>query len=481
MTSSSSGHLNVVLILADDLATWAVGAYGSADAQTPHLDKLASDGLLAENFFCASPVCSPARASLLTGKIPSQHGVHDWVRGGNAGPERIDFLDRQTALHDLLAGAGYRCGMIGKWHLGASDSPRDAFDTWFAYEKGGGVYYGAPVYRGTQLEQPAEYLTDVLASEAASFLRESVNDDRPFYLNLSFTAPHYPWVDSHPAELVELYANSTFDSVPRRPSHPWLLMQNPETAAAIQDPESSLRGYFAAVTGLDRAVGAVLEELDALGLAKDTLVIFVGDNGFNAGHHGIWGKGNGTLPQNMYDTSVKVPALFRHPGRIAPSSRSADILSAYDLLPTLMDYLNLDPIEASASLPGSSFLPLLRGIDPENGDRPVVVFDEYGPVRMIRTSEWKLVDRPEPEPSELFHLTSDPDEDCNLFDDPAHRHVRERLRSELDGWFKRYTVRELDGRHLPVLGLGQRTLVRGHTPSEAFVPMGPPGTIPILE
>ncbi|MFB7893640.1 sulfatase-like hydrolase/transferase [Microbacterium sp. NPDC056044] len=480
MTSSTDPRPNVVLVFADDLATWAIGAYGSRDAHTPNLDRLAAQGMLAENFFCASPVCSPARASLLTGKIPSQHGVHDWVRGGNAGLEGIDFLDGQTALHDVLSGAGYRCGMIGKWHLGASDSPREAFDTWYAYEKGGGVYFSAPVYRGADLEHPEAYLTDVLAEEAVDFLRGAAEDERPFYLNLSFTAPHYPWVDAHPIELVDLFADATFDDIPRMPAHPWLLLQNPETAAAIKDPEASLRGYFAAVAGLDRALGRVLDEIDALDLAGETLVALVGDNGFNAGHHGVWGKGNGTLPQNMYDTSVRVPAIFRHPRRIPSDVRISESLSGYDLLPTLLDFVGLDPLTVPTGLPGSSFTTLLEGAS-RGANHPIVVFDEYGPVRMIRTGEWKLVDRIAPEPSELFHLSRDPDEDQNLFDDPRYRQIRDQLKSQMEEWFERYTVPELDGRHLPVLGLGQRTLVRGHAPSDVFVPMAPPGTVPVLE
>lgn len=483
MASTDPARPNVLLVFADDLATWAVSSYGSPDAHTPTLARLAQSGATFDNFFCASPVCSPARASLLTGRIPSQHGVHDWIRGGNAGPDRIDFLEGQPTLQDALAGAGYRCGMIGKWHLGASDQPRPAFDEWYAYEKGGGVYFGAPMYRGTQLEHPEEYLSDVLATEAVEFVQQEAADGgHPFYLNLSFTAPHYPWVDAHPAELLELYRDNPFASIPREPSHPWLLLQNPETAAAIKDPESSLRGYFAAVSGLDRALGAVVDALEAAGLRESTLIAFVGDNGFNAGHHGIWGKGNGTLPQNMFDTSVRVPAIFSQPGRIPSGIRPDEMISGYDLLPTLLDYLGIPTVEhpGSPTLPGTSHGAALEGrrVDAEGC---VVVYDEYGPVRMIRTDEWKLVVRHPDGPDELFHLAVDPDERVDLIDDPDCAAVRDDLRGRLVDWFSRYVTPELDGSDLPVLGLGQRTRVQGHAPADVFVPMGPPGIEPVLE
>ncbi|MFB7893646.1 sulfatase-like hydrolase/transferase [Microbacterium sp. NPDC056044] len=480
MASTNPRRPNILLVFADDLATWAIGAYGSPDAHTPILDALSAAGCTLENFFCTSPVCSPARASLLTGRIPSQHGVHDWIRGGNAGPDAIDFLEGQPALHDALAAGGYRCGMIGKWHLGASDRRRPSFERWYAYEKGGGVYYSAPMYRGSELEHPEEYLTDALANEAVDFIRQAGNDERPFYLNLSFTAPHYPWVDAHPQELLDLYADCTFDSIPREPSHPWLLLQNPETAAAIKDPESSLRGYFAAVSGLDRALGRVWAAISEAGLDASTLIAFVGDNGFNTGHHGIWGKGNGTLPQNMYDTSIRVPAIFVQPGRIPSGRRDDAMVSGYDLLPTLLDYSGLDEPSGSENLPGMSQRAALLG-DGSGADAPVVVYDEYGPVRMIRDRRYKLVLRQGGGPDELFDLADDPDERIDLISDPAYAAVRDRLRSDLTAWFTLYADPAVEGHHLPVLGLGQKLPVRGNDPATAFVPMGPPGVEPVLE
>ena len=137
----------------------------------------------------------------------------------------------------------------------------------------------------------------------------------------------------------------------------------------------------------------------------------------NCGHHGIWGKGNGTRPQNMYDTSVKVPCIIGQPGRIAGDRVCDDLLSGYDIFPTLIEHAGLDE-PAGPGKPGRSFAAVLRGeaLDPEHG---IVVYDEYGPVRMIRTRDWKYVDRHPDGPHELFHLAEDPGERVNRIDDPA--------------------------------------------------------------
>jgi choline-sulfatase len=457
---------NVLLIFADDLGAWALGAAGNAEIITPALDGLAAKGVRFENFFCTSPVCSPARASLLTGTIPSQNGIHDWIREGNAGSGRIDFLQGRTTIPDVLHHHGYRCAMVGKWHLGASDSPRAPYDHWFAHEGGGGSYYDAPMFRGSEREEVSGYITDAIADDAIEYLHNSNDRDQPFYLNVSFTAPHHPWVDAHPQDLLDLYSETEFDSVPNEAPHPWLFMENPEVAAATADPIGSLRGYFAAVTGLDRAIGRILATLKECGFTSDTLVAFIGDNGFNAGHHGVWGKGNGTYPQNMFDSSVKVPAIFAQPDRIEPGRVESSLVSGYDLMPTLLDYLGIDPATPS-TVPGRSFRAALEGRVSES-QRHVVVYDEYGPVRMIRGERWKYVHRSPNGPHELYDLLTDPDERTNRAETTEYAEIIEELRERLRRWFADHAAPELDGQDLPVTGLGQVDLV-GRT--AAFQPL----------
>jgi len=176
------------------------------------------------------------------------------------------------------------------------------------------------------------------------------------------------------------------------------------------------------------------------------------DNGMNCGHHGIWGKGNGTRPQNMYDTSVKVPCLIAQPGRIAPAVSDA-MLSGYDVYPTLLDYAGV-PAPRAAAMPGQSFAAVLReGRAAPRDD--VVVFDEYGPTRMLRTRGWKYVHRYPDGPHELYDLATDPGERRNRIDDPASGDVVAALRARLERWFARYVDPLQDGAIKPVIGTGQ--------------------------
>ena len=452
MASRDPGRPNVLFILSDDQGAWAMRCAGNDDIITPALDGIAAGGVRFTDFFCTSPVCSPARASLLTGEIPSRHGVHDWIRAGNVGAGRVDYLAGQALLTDVAAASGYRCGLIGKWHLGASDVPRPGHVRWYAHQSGMSPYFDAPMVDGTRPIEVPGYLTHDLTDHALRFLHDEAPHAQPFWLALNYTAPHYPWIDSHPAEYTELYRNCAFASCPQEAPHPFTAHGNPATDEGFRRPRESLTGYFAATTAMDAGIGRVLAALEHLGLASSTLVIFMSDNGMNCGHHGIWGKGNGTRPQNMYDSSVKVPCLMAQPGRIAPAVSDA-LLSAYDVFPTLVDYLGLAD-GAARERPGRSFRALLdgRGAAP---DREIVVYDEYGPVRMVRTREWKYVHRHPDGPHELYDLVRDPGERTNRVDDPTVRMTLAMLRGRLDSWFARYVDPARDGRDKGVTGCGQ--------------------------
>ena len=175
----------------------------------------------------------------------------------------------------------------------------------------------------------------------------------------------------------------------------------------------------------------------------------------NMGHHGIWGKGNGTLPVNMYDTSVKVPGLFACPGVIPPGRVCHEMVSHYDLYETILDMAGV-PFEKPADMPGVSFADLLTGRSERVRDS-VVVFDEYGPCRMIRTMDWKLVLRYPDGPDELYDLREDPGEDRNLYGLPEYETVRRALAARLGDWFQRYVDPRFDGSKEAVRGKGQLT------------------------
>jgi arylsulfatase A-like enzyme len=462
---------NILFILTDDQGAWALGSAGNREIRTPNLDRLAARGMRCENFFCASPVCSPARASILTGRIPSQHGVHDWLSKGNlehaeglahaaagAGDVVSPYDDRCIAYlagirgtTDALAEAGYTCGLSGKWHLGDSLRPQMGFSYWHVVPYGGSDYNLSAWIVDGEVRRETGYLSDAITDHALAFLDSRRGQDGPFYLGVHYTAPHSPWEEGqHPADLTGLYADCAFESCPDLPAeHPWQINSAPRGRG--EKRLELLTGYYAAISGVDRGVGRLLAKLAELGLDGETLVIFTGDNGMNMGHHGIWGKGNGTFPLNMYDTSVKVPFIVSGPG-MPGGVVDEHLLSHYDLLPTLLDYLGL-PAEAG-DLPGRSFAPLLRGADLPERER-VVVYDEYGPVRMIRTREWKYVHRYPYGPHELYDLRSDPGEERNLFGQSESLAAAQALKGELDAWFQRYVDPRVDGAREPVTGKGQ--------------------------
>lgn len=454
---------NILIIMSDDQGPWAMNCAGTPELITPTLDRLASEGIRLANCFCVSPVCSPARASFLTGTIPSRHGIHDWLRSGNidvedgvtwSGRDRpIEYLAGLTGFTDILAANGYICGFSGKWHLGASGTPQKGHTYWCTHSLGGADYTDYYAFDNTpEMEHQTQYVTDFFTDRAIRFLDRHGSGDAPFCLSVHYTAPHSPWKQrEQPPEVWHRYDNCDFASMPVQPPHPWGGWDpKPE------DRRKTIQGYFTTITAMDAAIARILDRLDTLGIADNTLVFFSGDNGFNMGHHGIVGKGNGTFPLNMYEESVKIPFMARWPGHIPAGAVNEDLVSHYDFMPTLLECVGLKN-HTPSGLPGQSFAGILEGRN--GGSDSVVVFDEYGPVRMIREREWKYIHRYPQGPHELYCLAEDPGEKYNRIDEPDYREHAQRLREEMDEWFKLHLEPDRDGANLPVSGKGQIDLV----------------------
>jgi arylsulfatase A-like enzyme len=320
---------------------------------------------------------------------------------------------------------------------------------------GGGGYFKSAFNRNGEVYHTDRYITEVITDDALEFIDRRSNEAEPFYLSVHYTAPHGPWVGNHPKEYTELYKDCPFESCPQEPMHPWSLPSTVPPDVRTNTREN-LQGYFAAVTAMDHGVGQILGKLEQLGLRDNTLVVFASDNGFNCGHHGVWGKGNGTFPQNMYDSSIKVPLIISHPGAVPQGKVCSDMFSAYDIMPTLLDYAGLSNPEAE-QLPGRSFASVLRG-EAGGGNDHIVVYDEYGPTRMIRTREYKYVHRYPYGPNELYDLQQDPQERRNLMLEEGGEALAVPLKAKLEEWFVRYSDPAVDGRHEAVTGKGQLSL-----------------------
>jgi arylsulfatase A-like enzyme len=208
--------------------------------------------------------------------------------------------------------------------------------------------------------------------------------------------------------------------------------QNPELRSVHNKPEARL-GYSALVTGVDTNVGRIVKRLEELGLRENTMVVFTADQGWNAGHHGVWGKGNGTIPFNLHEESLRVPLIWNHPGRIKPGQTPPPMVSSYDFFPTILERLGV-PVPKDSRRPGRSYASFLRGQSPRWRNR---LYFEYAYVRGVRTENLKLVERTREWPSEFYDLEADPGERRNAIADPAHRDQVATLRAELARFFER--------------------------------------------
>jgi len=425
---------NVVMFMTDDHGAWATGAYGCADIHTPNIDRLAREGAKFTRAFACTPVCSPSRMTYMTGKLPAQHGVEDYLIVDDAfGPTSRAFLDGHTTYSEILARNGYTLGMCGKWHMGHDDQAQRGFGFWATVPGGGGTYRDPVFVKNGVRQKMTGFKTNLVGDAALEFLDGAKG--RPFYLLIPFYAPHTPY-DYQPEEFRKPYANSTFPCFPNDPVHPW---QNPGLRKDHRNEESK-RSYSALVTGVDHNVGRVLRKLEQLGERDNTLVVFTADQGYNCGHHGVWGKGNGTIPFNMYEESIRVPMIWNHPGRIRPGQALDPMVSSYDYMPTLLDYLGLPP-HRDPALVGHSYAGFLTGKAPRWRNR---LYHEYCYVRALRSENLKYIERTEGWPSELYDLEADPGETRNVINEPAYARQVTALRTELAQFFSKASAPPLD-------------------------------------
>lgn len=424
----ASRPANVVMFMTDDHGAWANGVYGCSGMRTPNIDKLAQSGVRFTNAFAATPVCSPSRMTWATGLLPSSHGVQDWlVLKDSTGQDSRDWLGKNLTWFEVLKREGYRLGMTGKWHMGQDEKAQRGFSYWATVPGGGGTYRNPEFVVNGEKRRYEGFKEDAIGDYATEFIGQQ-NAATPFGLLVPFYAPHTPF-DYQPEDDRAPYNDSSFGCFPDLPPHP---RQN-KGLRNHHGNRASKQAYSALITALDRNIGRILAKLEEKGLRQNTLVIFTADQGWNAGHHGLWGKGNGSVPFNMYEESIRVPLIWNHPGRL-PAGRTVDgMVSSYDFFPSLLDFLGFKAPEDKRR-PGRSCLPLIRGQRIAWRDR---LYFEYAYVRSVRTAKRKYVERTGGWPSELWDLEMDPGETANVIDDPARAQELDALRKDLRGFFQR--------------------------------------------
>lgn len=429
---------NILFVFTDDQAGWALGLSGHPHASTPNMDKLFRRGAHLPNSFTVTPVCTPSRTSLITSRYGSELGLTDWL---NPRREPFDGLDESVVTWpEVLQAAGYRTGLIGKWHLGLLDKhhPTRHGYSYFMGFRGGGTTPSDPVLEKDGEERQFQGLTaDILTAEALAYLdRER---EGPFALSLHYRAPHTRWLPVAPEDWAPFEG---LNPIIPNPDFPYL---------HVERVQRMTREYLASTKSVDRNVGSLLAKLDALGLTETTVIVYSSDHGYNMGQSGVWHKGNGhyvltrnppataNIPDgqrpNMWDRSIRVPTAVVWPGRIDPGTVIEETVTNLDWFPTMVAIAGAE-IPVGTVVRGRDLSPVLLGAADEWDNE---MYGEYSThhqsrthMRMLRTPRWKLVrDFLNPERDELYDLAADPEETTNMIRHPKARPVVERLHTRL--------------------------------------------------
>lgn len=442
LAADSEKTPNVVFILTDNHGAWTLGCYGNPEIRTPNIDRLAAEGTLMEQAYSSNPVCSPTRATFLTGLMPSQHGVHCFLRGGRLqiGPDARNTLEQFQSIPEILKSKGYRCGLVGKWHLGDNLQPQEGLDDyWITMPHGGtNTFYDAKIIEDGQQRSESKYLTEFWTDHAVKFIEQK--DERPFFLYLAYNGPYALGrllLDEGRNRHVESYRNMELTSFPDEPTHPWQF----NNLDYFHNPISNRR-VAAEVSGVDDGVGRVMLALKANGLDENTIVVFAADQGWAGGHGGYYGMGDHTRPVTATDEMMKIPMVWRHPGGIEEGQRSGVMVSNYDFMPTLIGYLGFaESIKNDPPLAGRDYSAVLKG--EKIKDWVQEVFYEFEFLRTIRTDEWKLTRRYPDGPDELFNLKDDPSEQNNVYNRKSGEQQRG-LQDRLNHYFDKNSLPEYD-------------------------------------
>ncbi len=443
-TPSSNGERpNILVIVVDDLATGVVGE-GSRFPflHTPCLDALEREGASFPDSFVPTSVCSPSRASLLTGTYPHTHGVliNDVEELGLELPN----------FPSLLKKAGYETGFVGKWHMdNARSDPRLDFDTWLSFA-GQGVYENPVFNENGRAYRAGGYVTDLLSDYAARWLQRP--KEKPFCLIVSHKAAHVPFEAAarhrlafagarlpEPANFSETFADKPawqrrYKLCGLEPDT-WNACDPVDIPAALPlepwNPQDHERlTYLRTLLAVDEGTKLLLEALKSVGQLGDTLVVFTSDNGFLLGAHRLQDK------RVMYEESLRVPLFVRYPKRIKAGLRPTEMVSSLDLAPTLLEFAG---VAVPKTMQGRSLRPLLEGEGVAWRDALLYeYFQEYGPgvptILGVRTERWKYVTYPDllDDISELYDLEADPGELRNLIGVPEYAEVTQLMQGRLE-------------------------------------------------
>lgn len=449
------------MLVTDNQSADSLGCYGNTEHETPRLDRLAREGTQFLRAFCTNGLCSPTRASILTGLMPSQHGVHIAMPDDDVVPKADDYdvtREFRTLPYELRR-HGYATGMVGKWHLGNYRRPGHGFDHWVAFTKGHTTdFYDNQVFAdGDVYRVQGQHIVEHFSDRAIDFLR-SRDRDRPFFLQVNYDGPYVlpPTVVGADRRnpFFERFAHRTFRPFPplddrmiRSVVVPFDFALDPAEEYTLASAFNNLwwtvrvhndqatRANIAAQNALvDNAIGRVLDTLDGEGLTDDTVVVMTTDQGNPYGQRGLWGHPPWTDPPFVHDVTFRVPLILRAPGRVPPQRIVDSVVSHCDLFPTLLDFAGIVGTTIAGS-PGRSLVPLVNGA---GGAHWVdEAFFEAETARSIRTREFLYTRHLEGTGDpECYDLVTDPEQWTNVAAERGYADVVSRLDARLAAFFE---------------------------------------------
>jgi arylsulfatase A-like enzyme len=431
VTGVAAAPPNLLVVLVDDMRWDDLGCAGHPFVKTPHMDRVAREGARFLNAFAVTPLCSPSRASLLTGLYPHAHGIND-------NTERSAQSHKLITFPQSLQRAGHLTAFIGKWHMGNDDSPRPGFDHWVCL-KGQGSTFDPDVNVSGSTRKESGYVTDILHQHATAFLKQPRT--KPFLLYFAHKALHPETVQRADGSLSDPNASSFIpadrhkdlyagEKVPRRPN----ALAPPQGKPALQrtigslpplgpdtgSTDASILGRLRMLAAVDESLGGLMKMLESSGDLDRTLVVVTSDHGYFYGEHGL------SVERRLaYEEAIRIPLLMRLPGVIKAGSTPSEIALTLDLAPTLLDLAGAAPLGKQH---GRSLLPLFRGgVAGWREDFLIEYFTDTVFPRIhkmgyqaVRTSRWKLIHYTELDRSdELYDLHEDPFELTNLINNPG--------------------------------------------------------------
>lgn len=446
LSALSAEKPNVLFILCDDLRPDALGCYGSKHVKTPHIDRIAKEGVLFKNTFCTTSLCSPSRASILSGLYAHTHGVTN---------NFTEYPAAMPSFPSVLHDHGYTTGYFGKYHMGEdNDEPRPGFDR-FVTHKGQGKYFDTEwSLHGKERKVIPGYYTTVVTDLAMDWLKSVSGKDKPWAVCVGHKAPHSFYTPEpkyeHSFDDVRVPYPATAFQLDDKPAwlkqrlHTWHGIYGPlfewrkkfpdDRPEAVKDFENMVHGYWGTVLSVDDSVGRMMAWLEETKQLENTLVIFMGDNGLLEGEHGMVDK------RTAHEASLRIPAVARLPAALGQGKVIEQQMLTVDIAPSILELCGAPALTKSH---GKSWVKLAKEGDPDWRTAWFYHYNyekqfPYTPnVRAIRTDRWKYIHyphgdgTPDRHMAELYDLKADPGETKNLISKPEHTSQVTELQAQL--------------------------------------------------